>query len=261
MINAVNSNNLYVNVQQYNLNVNSIQNTNSIWSGTSNQVNLGNPFDVGNVVNTGNAFNMGSLVNTNMDWYSSFSMISTGIITQVNQQAAEAAAKKAAAEAAAAAAAAAAVLLAQQKAAAAQAAAASADPYEVNIDGKNYIFTRDTNGNNKVDGKQEILGINDTKDNLFADMKSLDTNKDGKVSTDELAAAGVSLNEVLDGKISNRKYDLNKINGVDLSSLTAIDNTNSTGTFGTFTLGLKNGSTARGKETFEDQDYFNKLLA
>ena len=201
---------------------------------------------------------MGSMVNTNMDWYSSFNIISAGIITQVNQQAAEASAKKAAALAAKKAAEAAAILAAQQ---AAQQAAASADPYEVNIDGKNYIFTRDTNGNNKVDGQQEILGINDTKENLFADMKSLDTNKDGKVSSDELRAAGVSLNEVLNGKISGRKYDLNNISGVDLSSFSAIDNTNSTGTFGTFTLNLKNGNKAQGKETFEDQDYFSKLFA
>ncbi|MEI8389110.1 MAG: hypothetical protein WCG23_04400 [bacterium] len=273
MINAVNSSNLYVNVQQYNLNVNSTQNTNGIWAGTINQTNLAVQTDY------------------NVGWYDNFNKLYGNVINIINQQAAEAAAKKAAAEAAAVAA----QQAAAQKAADAAAAAAKTpqqmsdaelraawvaagsipndkygtelhnrglwDPYEVNIDGKNYIFTRDTNGNNKVDGKQEILGINDTKDNLFADMKSLDTNKDGKVSTDELTAAGVSLNEVLDGKISNRKYDLNKISGVDLRSFSAIDNTNSTGIFGTFTLNLKNGSTARGKETFEDQDYFNKLFA
>ena len=305
MINAVNSSNLYVNVQQYNLNINSTQNTSGIWAGTINQTNLAVQTD------------------QNVGWYDNFNKLYGNVLDVINQETAKLAAAKAAQEAAALAAqqaAAAAALAAQQQAAAdaaaaaqaaadqqaaAQAAAAAAaqqaaaaaktpsqlsntelraawvaagsvvndqygtelhnrglsDPYEVNIDGKNYIFTRDTNGNNKVDGKQEILGINDTKDNLFADMKSLDTNKDGKVSTDELAAAGVSLNEVLDGKISNRKYDLSKISGVDLQSFSAIDNTNSTGTFGTFTLGLKNGSTAQGKETFEDQDYFNKLFA
>ena len=304
MINAINSNNLYVNVQQYNLNVDSTQTTNGIWAGTINQTTVGLQTD------------------QNVGWYDNFNKLYGNILDVINQETVRIAAAKAAQEAAALAAqqaAAAAALAAQQQAAAEAAAAAQAaadqqaaataaaaaaasvavaaktpqqmtdaelnaawraagsvvndkygtelhnrgmgDPYEVNIDGKNYIFTRDTNGNNKVDGKQEILGINDTKDNLFADMKSLDTNKDGKVSTDELTAAGVSLNEVLDGKISNRKYDLNKLSAVDLRSFSAIDNTNSTGTFGTFTLNLKNGNKAQGKETFEDQDYFSKLFA
>jgi len=134
------------------------------------------------------------------------------------------------------------------------------DPYEVNIDGKKFMFVKDTNNNGKTDGKQEILGSNDTKENLFADMKLLDTDKDGKVSAEELKAANVSLNEVLNGELTVNKFDIDKIDKLDLSSFNSVNNKNTTGTFGTFSLQLKNGDIVEGTETFEDQKYFDKLI-
>ena len=136
-----------------------------------------------------------------------------------------------------------------------------ADPYEVDIDGKKYMFVSDKNDNKKADDQNEILGINDTKDNLFAGMKSLDLNQDGKVTAEEMATSKVLLNEVVNGQLTNNLYDLSNIDGLDLSTFNAVDNKNATGTFGTFDLALKNGRTAKGTETFEDQKYFERLLA
>ena len=68
MINAVNSNNLYVNVQQYNLNINSSQNTNSIWAGAVNQTNT--------AVQT----------NQNASWYDNFNKLYGSILNTINGQ-------------------------------------------------------------------------------------------------------------------------------------------------------------------------------
>ena len=83
MINAINSNNLYVNVQQYNLNVDSTQTTNGIWAGTINQTTVGLQTD------------------QNVGWYDNFNKLYGNILDVINQETVRIAAAKAAQEAAA----------------------------------------------------------------------------------------------------------------------------------------------------------------
>lgn len=136
------------------------------------------------------------------------------------------------------------------------------DPYEVNIGNEKFMFVRDKNKNGSFDGKQEIMGINDTKDNQFAEMKSIDKDKDGTVSKKEMEESGVKLLKVGDdGKLTNKEYSLNNVDGLNLKSFKETGNTAKTGTMGTFDLKLADGTTAKGKETFEDENYFKNLLA
>ena len=59
------------------------------------------------------------------------------------------------------------------------------DPYIVSIDGKNYILIKD-NKDNKW-GVENILGHDDSKDNLFASLKNLETDGDASKITVNLA--------------------------------------------------------------------------
>jgi len=135
------------------------------------------------------------------------------------------------------------------------------DPYEVNIDGEKYVFVQDANNDGITNDKNEILGINDTKNNLFAGMKGLDKNGDGNVSADELKASNTKLMKVgADGKLSNQQYSTDNINGINLNSFKNTNNTGELGIFGSFTVNLANGGTANGAETFENEAYFQKLF-
>ncbi|MDD3419626.1 MAG: hypothetical protein PHE78_03380 [Candidatus Gastranaerophilales bacterium] len=133
------------------------------------------------------------------------------------------------------------------------------DPYEVVIDGQKYILGVDSNDDGTIGNVAEILGIKDTKENLFESLKNLDTNKDGYVSQEEMTAAKVILNAVDEnGTLTGSGYDMSLVQGINLSSLSSADGTNNI--FGTFTMDLKDKSVA-GNLTFEDQDYFSKLFA
>jgi|GEM_PF-5342400 len=134
------------------------------------------------------------------------------------------------------------------------------DPYEVKINGETYVFYQD-NGD-KVQDKNDIFGNKDTKNNVFASMKNLDTNKDGVVNADELKDAGVTLRKVdSTGALTGSEYNLNGLS-VDLKSkANSTENNGKTGTFATFDVKLANGKTVEGKETFEKQSYFDKLFS
>jgi len=135
------------------------------------------------------------------------------------------------------------------------------DPYEVKIDGKTYMFIKDSNENGVADNKSEILGINDTKENKFSDMKKLDENNDGKVDAKELAKAHISLNEVINGKATSNTYNIENINNIDLGSFEEVENAKDIGVFGKFKVELANNTTAEGIETFENEEFFNKLFS
>lgn len=133
------------------------------------------------------------------------------------------------------------------------------DPYILNINGTQYILGQDINQNGTIDDVAEILGINDTLDNPFASLISLDTNNDKNISQEELLKAGIILNAVSkDGSLSKSTYDTKLLRGIDLNTLTPTNNTS--GTVGTFSALLMNGATVNGVQTFDDQSYFNKLF-
>ena len=131
------------------------------------------------------------------------------------------------------------------------------DPYEVTIDGEKYLFVKDENQNGKVDSEKEILGINDSKDDLFQGMKELDKNQDGKVDKSEMDAANVKLAKVAaDGKV-----DLNQtkdINSVDINSFLKSDKFKGAGEAGVFNVNLADGNTVQGKEIFEELEQILK---
>lgn len=133
------------------------------------------------------------------------------------------------------------------------------DPYILNINGTQYVLGRDTNQNSTIDDLSEILGINDTLDNPFASLISLDSNNDKTISQEELLKAGIILNAVSkDGTLTKSSYDTSLLRSIDLNSLTATDN--NSGIVGTFNALLTNGNKIDGVQTFDDQSYFNKLF-
>ncbi len=134
------------------------------------------------------------------------------------------------------------------------------DPMTVTINGEQYMFVQDKNGDGKFGGPSELLGFSDTKESLFQEMKSLDSNGDGYVSSEELANANIKLLKVENGVLTNQEYLLNNIQGIKLSSFeTSNDNNDGIGEFGTFEVELKDGI-AEGKETFDLWSVLVKLF-
>ena len=141
----------------------------------------------------------------------------------------------------------------------------SCDPYVINIDGVEYTMILD----NK-DGKwdtNDILGINDDKNNLFAALKGLESDGDtSNISGEELAKAGIRLvAKDKNGKLAlddpSKDFDLSKVSKIDISSLKqSADNDGNVGTFGNFNLELKDGRTIQGAETFEEMSTLQKLF-
>ncbi len=142
------------------------------------------------------------------------------------------------------------------------------DPYIVSINGKNYILIKD-NKDNKWN-VENILGHDDSKDNLFASLKNLETDGDAsKITVDELKKANIRfalLNS--DGTVAlndrNLDYDLNNVLYIDMKNLrTALGNKNQDGTFGYFYVIVKHGNQKRavtGRVTFEEKNELNKYL-
>jgi len=133
------------------------------------------------------------------------------------------------------------------------------DPYTVNIDGQNYILGQDKNDDGTISNITEILGINDTQENLFKSLKELDENNDGYVSQEEMKARNIILNAVDNesGQLTNAGYDMGLVKGISLADLQAADGTNNI--FGRFTMDLQNKK-VNGDLTFEDKSYFDKLF-
>lgn len=119
----------------------------------------------------------------------------------------------------------------------------NADPYIVEIDGVKYMMIKDNKDGNW--DKNDILGINDPKENLFLSLVYLNNDFDGsKLSANELKAGGIRFAAIgSDGKLilqdTKKDFDLNKIDYIDLSNLKHISNSNETGVFGHFNLYLK----------------------
>jgi len=133
------------------------------------------------------------------------------------------------------------------------------DPYIVKINDVDYVMGIDTNKDGKINGAQEVLGINDKIDTSFASLKALDLNADGTVSQDELQKGGIifeALNTT--DRLNGAQIKSDFIKSIDLASLQNADGQN--GIFGTFEVQLANGKKAGAIQTFETQEYFNNLF-
>ena len=142
------------------------------------------------------------------------------------------------------------------------------DPYIVNINGNNYVLVKDSKDNNWA--VENILGYGDSKDDLFASLKSLESDGDiSKISTKELKKADIRfvlLNP--DGSLAlesrNLDFDLSKVVYIDMNNLrTALGNKNQDGTFGYFYVVAKDGNQKRayaGRVTFEDKQELKKYI-
>ena len=133
------------------------------------------------------------------------------------------------------------------------------DPYNVEINGEKYILGKDINDDKVINSIVEILGANDSKENIFSSLKGLDTDNDGYVSNEELLAHNIILNKVDDeGKLTSESFDMSKIKGISLSELEHADGTNNV--FGLFKIDLESAR-ANGTVTFENDAYFENLFS
>lgn len=123
------------------------------------------------------------------------------------------------------------------------------DPYLVQIDGKNYIMVKDNPSKNWT--SKDLLGINDTKNTLFADLKSLESDGDRtRLTSAELRKAKIRFvrvdkNGVLLLNDKKQDYSLDKIDYIDMLALRRTANSSVTGVFGHFNLYLKTNNKSK----------------
>ena len=146
--------------------------------------------------------------------------------------------------------------------------ARSVDPYFIEVDGNKYIFIKDNHDN--VLDSNDILGINDTKENVFASLRPLDKNGDNRLSGEELTSAGiriVRLNQ--NGKLlyndKSKDFKNSDIVFIYMSGLRkSYQNNQNTGEFGLFDVVVKNSDNTKkivtGIVTFENEEQIKKYL-
>ena len=124
------------------------------------------------------------------------------------------------------------------------------DPYVIQIDKVNYVLVKDRKDDDW--SEQDLLGIDDPKENRFESLIALNSDGDhSKLTPAELKKAGIRFVRMTeDGTllVNDRKkdYDLNKIDYIDIINLKRTANSEDTGIFGHFTVYLKtNGSKKR----------------
>ena len=142
------------------------------------------------------------------------------------------------------------------------------DPYIVRIENNDYVLVKDSQNSKWT--VENILGYEDSKDDLFASLKKLESDGNtSKINTQELQNANirfVKLNS--DGSLAlddkSLDYDINKVLYIDMKNLrTALGNKNQDGTFGYFYVYIKDGNGKRavvGRVTFEEKQELHKYL-
>lgn len=147
-------------------------------------------------------------------------------------------------------------------------AAAFLDPYIVNINGNSYVLVKDSKDNNWT--AENILGYTDNRDDLFASLKSLETDGDkSKITSAELKTANIRFvllnsDQTLALNERNLDFDINKVQYIDMKNLrTALGNKNEDGTFGYFYVIInENGKNKAypGRVTFEEKEELDKYI-
>ncbi len=148
------------------------------------------------------------------------------------------------------------------------AAACALDPYIVEIDGNKYVMILDN-----FDGiynENDIIGIEDSKSNIFNSLKKLNVDNDKtKLTSSELKERGVRFVKIeLDGRLAARDYTqdfcLENIVYIDLVTLKKVKNVNHTGVFGEFKIVIKDKKTTikevKGYVTYESPKDLAKLF-
>lgn len=144
----------------------------------------------------------------------------------------------------------------------------SVDPYFIEVDGNRYMFIKDNH--DKVFNASDILGINDTKENVFASLKQLDKNRDNRLSGNELISAGVRIVRLnQDGKLiyndKSKDFKNSDVVFIYMSGLRkSYQNDQNTGEFGLFDVVVKRPDNTKkivtGIVTFESEEEVKKYL-
>lgn len=141
------------------------------------------------------------------------------------------------------------------------------DPYVLQIDGNKYMLVKENN--DKKFDKQDILGITDTQETVFASLRPLDINRDSKLTGEELTKSNVRLVKIgKDGKLINDKkqdFQNSKIVYIYMKELRkAYKNNGNTGDFGMYDVLVKNdnGTTklVTGYVTFESEEELSRYF-
>ncbi len=145
---------------------------------------------------------------------------------------------------------------------------AARDPYVVTIDNNTYVMVKDRKDNNW--SADDILGINDPKENRFASLVALNSDLNhARLTPEELKKAGIRFVRMgKDGSLlvkeRNKDFDLNKIDYIDIINLKRTANSANTGIFGHFTVFLKTNTAKKravvGYVTFETKETINVLF-
>lgn len=116
------------------------------------------------------------------------------------------------------------------------------DPYVIPINGNQYVLVVDKASKNWT--HDDLFGIYDSKTDRFKSLISLDTNKDLKVTPQEMRKANIRMVQI--GKqgillVNNKQndYNLNNILYIDLKDLKRNANCEETGIFGHFNVYFK----------------------
>lgn len=142
------------------------------------------------------------------------------------------------------------------------------DPYMIEINGTKYMLIKDNNDG--IFDDKDILGIKDTQKNIFASLRPLDTNRDLKLTGEELEKAGIRLVRInKDGKLDykNKENDFKNSN-IEFIYITelrkAYKNDGSTGQFGQYDVIIKNEKGEKtlvtGLVTFETKEQVKKYF-
>ena len=116
------------------------------------------------------------------------------------------------------------------------------DPYVIPIDGNYYVLVIDKPSKNWT--HNDLFGIYDSKTNRFKSLISLDTNKDLKVTPQEIQKANIRMVQMdKQGTLlvnqKQKDYNLNNILYIDLKDLKRNANCEETGIFGHFNVYFK----------------------
>ena len=142
------------------------------------------------------------------------------------------------------------------------------DPYFVEIDGVKYMLIKDNNDG--VFDENDILGINDSQSNIFASLRPLDSDKNSKLTGEELEKAGIRLVKInSDGKLdyANKENDY-KNSDIVFIYLTELrksyKNDGSKGQFGQYDVVIRDKndkkSLVTGLVTFETEEDVKKYF-
>lgn len=141
-----------------------------------------------------------------------------------------------------------------------------ADPYSVEINGEKYVFVQDKEGTGIINKVENLVGYGETKSTLFSEMKALDLNQDGYITSEEIKTSHVKLLKVnSENKITTEEYSLDKIKGLDVNTFNVLETSErqSAGFIkvGNFSIDLIDNTIAVGQETFAAMDILERMFS